>query len=202
MNGRSTYRLGFTLIELLVVIAIIGIIASIAMVALSNARARGNDANRISQLKELQKALHLYYSDHGSYPSTGNIPGSGNMFLVYAPVGCDLPADLHTNDWIPGLVASGYISSLPKDPHQSSVGCYQYASDGRLYILSAWNAAEGEYTPTTNPLYSVAGFREYHLVQDCMYNHPNIRNAGFYNRSFTVTNLKAPASGYGCNTGG
>lgn len=61
---------GFTLIELLVVIAIIGILATVVLVALSGARLKSRDAQRLSELKEMQKALELYYSTNGRYPVT------------------------------------------------------------------------------------------------------------------------------------
>ena len=62
---------GFTLIELLVVIAIIGILSSVVLASLNSARQKGRDARRISDLKQLQLALELYYDSNGStYPTT------------------------------------------------------------------------------------------------------------------------------------
>ena len=61
-------RKGFTLIELLVVIAIIGLLATLAVVALNNARQKSRDARRISDIKQIQTALELYYNDEGNYP--------------------------------------------------------------------------------------------------------------------------------------
>lgn len=59
---------GFTLIELLVVVAIIGLLASIILSSLNVARQKGRDARRIADLKEVQTALELYYSNHNGYP--------------------------------------------------------------------------------------------------------------------------------------
>ena len=59
---------GFTLIELLVVIAIIGLLSTLAVVALNNARQKARDARRVSDVKQIQTALELYYNDENGYP--------------------------------------------------------------------------------------------------------------------------------------
>lgn len=60
---------GFTLIELLVVIAIIGILSSVVLASLNSARKKGRDARRISDLKQIQLALEMYYDSNSSeYP--------------------------------------------------------------------------------------------------------------------------------------
>lgn len=59
---------GFTLIELLVVIAIIGLLSTLAVISLGNARAKARDSKRISDIKQLQTALELYYNDNSHYP--------------------------------------------------------------------------------------------------------------------------------------
>ncbi len=60
---------GFTLIELLVVIAIIGILSTLAVVSLNNARQKARDAKVISDVKSIQTALELYFSDQAQYPA-------------------------------------------------------------------------------------------------------------------------------------
>ena len=60
--------LAFTLIELLVVVAIIGLIATLAAVGLSDARAKGRDEKRVTDLKQIQKALELTFQPSAGYP--------------------------------------------------------------------------------------------------------------------------------------
>jgi len=72
---------GFTLIELLVVIAIIGLLSTLAIIALTNARLKSRDARRVSDIKQVQTALELYFNDCDRYPSsvtfgTGSIAGN------------------------------------------------------------------------------------------------------------------------------
>ena len=64
---------GFTLIELLVVIVIIGILATLATVTLSSARGKARDARRVSDVKQIQTALELYYSDTSTYPEAAEV---------------------------------------------------------------------------------------------------------------------------------
>ncbi len=60
---------GFTLIELLVVIAIIGILATTVMTSLNMARFKARDVRRLSDIRQLQLALQMYYDSFGHYPT-------------------------------------------------------------------------------------------------------------------------------------
>jgi len=64
MNSKK----GFTLIELLVVIAIIGILSSVVLASLNSARQKSRDAKRVSDIKQLQLALELYFDSSSEYP--------------------------------------------------------------------------------------------------------------------------------------
>src|SRR6056297_2839321 len=82
MKNTKTKKKGFTLIELMVVVAIMGLLAALAVISLNNARARARDARRISDVKQVQTALELYYLDNHQYPDTptdgsfnGNLEG-------------------------------------------------------------------------------------------------------------------------------
>src|SRR3989344_4171031 len=85
------HKKGFTLIELLVVIAIIGILAGIIIPNLAIARQSARDAKRISDIKNIQLSVALYYNDNLFYPR--------------------ILAD---------LVTLGYMSSVPTDPVSNS----------------------------------------------------------------------------------
>lgn len=104
-NIRNVSR-GFTLIELLVVIAIIGILSSVVLASLNSARVKGRDARRVSDVKQLQLALELYYDTNQSYPA-----GSGAASTT-----------------LTALTSSNYISSIPSDPTNSGTYVYSYAS--------------------------------------------------------------------------
>jgi prepilin-type N-terminal cleavage/methylation domain-containing protein len=68
-------RKGFTLIELLVVIAIIALLSTLAVVSLNNARAKSRDAKRVSDIKQMQTALELYFADQQGYPGVSTTAG-------------------------------------------------------------------------------------------------------------------------------
>lgn len=63
-------RKGFTLVEILIVVAIIGILASVAIVGLGPVQRRGRDTRRISDMRNAQTALELYFSKCGYYPGS------------------------------------------------------------------------------------------------------------------------------------
>ncbi len=118
---------GFTLIELLVVIAIIGLLSTLAVVALSSARQKARDAKRLSDLKQIQTALELYYTDNNEYPveAAAVTLGVGVTCLD----GGGLVAACSTEPTYMGLI--------PADP-QTDTYDYVYAiSDGTTYSIGA-----------------------------------------------------------------
>ncbi len=112
---------GFTLIELLVVIAIIGLLSSTILASLNSARAKAKDTRRISDLKQIELALELYYEGNKAYPSSG-----GAWRSQCAGWGGHAASDV-----IPGITPT-FISKFPADPDMSISGntcCYIYLSD-------------------------------------------------------------------------
>lgn len=117
---------GFTLIELLVVIAIIGLLSTLAVVALDSAREKARDSKRLSDLKQVQTALELYYTDQGSYPTEVQPVelGTGNV------------ACLNSSGFAATLCTNPYMGVIPDDP--SNGGAYLYTSaDGTTYSIDA-----------------------------------------------------------------
>ena len=89
---------GFTLIELLVVIAIIGLLSTLSVVSLNNARSRARDARRVSDIKQMQTALELYYNDVGTYPggdpiASTTIANGSSVYMKTVPTP-PTPADV------------------------------------------------------------------------------------------------------------
>ncbi len=105
MRMRSFHKRGFTLIELLVVIAIIGLLSAVVLASLTTAQQKGRDARRLSDIKQIQLALELYYDANQSYPTD-----------IYAA----------------NVLAPGYIATMPHDPSSNLpyayVGLTGYAS--------------------------------------------------------------------------
>lgn len=101
----SNLTRGFTLIELLVVVAIIGILASIVLASLGGAKSGGNDARRISDIRQIRYALELYFQRTGTYPC---------KLYNDAGVTCE-------------LANNAEMSSPPRDPNGSD---YTYSALG------------------------------------------------------------------------
>lgn len=115
---------GFTLIELLVVIAIIGLLSTLAVVALGSARVKARDSKRLSDLKQIQTALELYYTDQNAYPSGGGVTlGAGNY------------ACLNASGWGAVGCASPYMAGVPADPTATSN--YVYTAASSSYAITA-----------------------------------------------------------------
>ena len=116
---------GFTLIELLVVIAIIGLLSTLAVVALGSARAKARDAKRLSDLKQVQTALELYYTDNNAYPTAA----------VAVTLGDATHACLSSAGFAATGCANAYMGAVPTDPGSNS---YAYTSaTGATYSIAA-----------------------------------------------------------------
>ena len=114
---------GFTLIELLIVVAIIGLLSTLAVVALGSARVKARDSKRLADLKQLQTALELFYTDNNDYPnyqgiSLGDFAHACLNSSGFAVSGCDSP----------------YMGQVPTDPQ---TGNYSYTMSSSTYTVTA-----------------------------------------------------------------
>jgi len=109
---------GFTLIELLVVIAILGILATVGLGSFQSSQMKGRDAQRKSDLSQIQKALEMYYNDNGKYPLTAELQALLNS----------------GSSWTAASGQTIYMKTVPKGPRGES---YCYESDGTYYKLYA-----------------------------------------------------------------
>ncbi len=130
MVGReSREKRGFTLIEILVVVAIIAVLASVVLVGLGPTQQTARDARRLSDIREVQNALELYYYKCGYYPGSA----SGGTCAAGSP----------GSDWngLAGTLGGANIgvsaSSIPSDPSANRTYGYAYNTGNTTYVLGA-----------------------------------------------------------------
>lgn len=112
---------GFTLIELLVVIAIIGILSTLAVVSLGNARTRARDSKRLADMRALQSALEIYYTDQQAYPVGASVNIEGQYLCNVSGAG---------GGWQAAACATAntQLVRVPNDPVTAKV--YTYVAAG------------------------------------------------------------------------
>lgn len=110
---KKINKRGFTLIELLVVIAIIGLLSTIALNSLDRARMGARDAKRLSDLKNIQKALEMYMSANNGHLPTGTVSNFTSQLAEYLPEG------------------------VPHNPFYGAIRYYWICTTGNTYVLLA-----------------------------------------------------------------
>ncbi|MNQ41770.1 Type II secretion system protein G precursor [compost metagenome] len=92
--GTKQKQPGFTIVELLIVIVVIGILAAITITAYNGIQQRGRDAERTSDVKQLKKALEMFYAEKNYYPSVTDIrSASFRTNTLKIPEGIVTPPD-------------------------------------------------------------------------------------------------------------
>ena len=129
MIKKLNKRGGFTLVKMLVVIAVIGLLASMVLIGLGGARPAARDARRISDLRQLQTVVELFFQSKDRYPTAAE-------FAVPSTLG---------------------ISALPKDPLRTGGeggSGYAYGSmlSGKSYVLKAWLERDNPALNNSNEL--------------------------------------------------
>jgi prepilin-type N-terminal cleavage/methylation domain-containing protein/prepilin-type processing-associated H-X9-DG protein len=155
-------RSGFTLIELLVVIAIIAILAAILFPVFARARAKAQQNNCLSNVKQLQLGLIMYVSDSDQtypncvywnptytweaclYPYVKNVqificPSDSAPFNETAWLGPQTATMIGTNPWLCSYGYNGTVSNLKSDSIQYPSECLGIIDDvGIDFVLAGW----------------------------------------------------------------
>ncbi|MEK7566814.1 MAG: type II secretion system protein [Patescibacteria group bacterium] len=123
---KNKNRQGFTIIELLVVVTIAVFILSMVSISFRDAKARGRDARREEDLKQIQNALNIYQINRRQFPV------------------CPLTVLDGSSDCLAqALLGDNVTNVLSIDPLHGGTGTcsaggsyvYCYESDGSDYIL-------------------------------------------------------------------
>ena len=92
----------------MLVLAIIGVLTSFLLANLIGAKARARDAQRKSDLRQIQAALEMYRADNGTYPAAP-LPACGSS--------------LNSNGTV-------YMQSIPCDPLNTGQYVFTYSLTG------------------------------------------------------------------------
>jgi prepilin-type N-terminal cleavage/methylation domain-containing protein len=158
---------GFTLIELLVVIAIIGILSSVMLVAVNSARMKARNAERLSDMRQMQIALELYYAKYNQYP-VADFCGNGGWDVSGPNTAstCVSTNDRNNSTFTTVLVNEGFLPDHFLDPVTNNAnGNYKYyrygagnygcdSARGAYYVLGVVDMEGSSGAHPTNPGWS------------------------------------------------
>ena len=143
MKIKHSNSRGFTLLEILLVIGIIAILAGIVIMAINPGRqlAFARNAERKSDLKQINNALQQYYIDHREYPPTllgdlTEICDTGSSASSSAiTTFCDDALLINLSVLVPT-----YLTAIPRDPQATTTAHAGYQvkkhSSGKIGLSS------------------------------------------------------------------
>lgn len=117
---NSSNKRGFTIIELLVSLAIIAILFTAVMTLVGGLKEKSRDSRRMSDVREINKALALYANSNGKFLiSSSPIVITGEDAVSEA------------------LETAGFITAVPSDPiHPTNSYTYQTDTEGNTFTIS------------------------------------------------------------------
>ena len=124
MSKINLNKKAFTLVELLIVIAIIGLIAAVSIIALGNARSKSRDTKRVTDIKQIQTALGLFFGDTGRYHTVDEW-NTGSLFST---------SSTGTTTYMNRIPVAPGITDGDCDRDRANYSYYSY--NGSTYSLS------------------------------------------------------------------
>jgi len=124
-NKQIKKQKGFTLIELMLVVLIIGILSGVTLsvINIKGIQSKSRDARRVGDLKKMQTALELYYSDYRGYPMKSTWENVNDSLSVLSLA-----------------IVPSYISKMPLDPLEGKAtpdsNCYGGVSAHGYYYIT------------------------------------------------------------------
>jgi prepilin-type N-terminal cleavage/methylation domain-containing protein len=118
------YKKAFTLVELLIVISIISMLGSIIIATTTSVQAKGRDAKRTQQIRQIDLATRLYVETLDHAPSWDGCdvvdnPATISSSQASACIAVSTPGAVGYDNWddfTNALTGGGFISSVPGDP--------------------------------------------------------------------------------------
>lgn len=140
---QLTTKAGFTLVEMLLVVAIVAILAAVIYPSFGGSQAQGRDAERQTDLRNLQIAIENYKRKEGRYPAGAAAADPSDWSTQTA----------HGTGFIAGLFPE-YVTTMPQDPRPAGGDGYAYRTndDGTVYKLMARRTVESITVTADHPL--------------------------------------------------
>lgn len=141
---------GFTLIEILIAVAIIGILVSVIFATIQGARKKSRDAQRVSDITQIQTALRVYKDAEGEYPiyPNGELIGDGTGLE-------ELLAD-----YLPSAIKDPLNSGPNRYYYDSAHACNVFGIGGNgpvLIAVTMEGSGQGNYTTVCSSFFANLG---------------------------------------------
>ncbi|MBU1126331.1 MAG: hypothetical protein ABH826_01050 [Patescibacteria group bacterium] len=129
---------GISRIEILIVGLVIGLLGLAAVLAIMNARAQARDAVRLSDVRQVQAGLEMYFNDSSEYPkwSTSFAIGEASTACLSDSgfsASCNQSTDTVYLDLVPAPPRTGLDGMVECSGIKDS---YCYFSSGQSYLIS------------------------------------------------------------------